>query len=105
MGSWAHGLFAFSPLCWGIREYPRPSWCYAFGWTAVMIGQSGKSGSCCYSFLACVPILRSYLFYQQRRIIREKEDIPVSFSRDFQRQGFFYHFNGSPLRDQRKMIV
>ena len=85
MGSWHHGLFAFSPLCWGIREYPRPSWCYAFGWTAAMIGQA--KGSCGYSFLACVPILRSYLFYQQRRIIREKEDIPVSLPSDFKRQG------------------
>ena len=74
MGSWAHGMFSCCNdlgTCCIASCLP----CVTFGQTAEMTGQGS---CCCYGCLAFVPCLSIFLLCQQRGIIREKENIPVS---------------------------
>ena len=76
MGSWAHGMFS---CCHDLSTCCIASFvpCVTFGQTAEM---SGQGSCCCYGLLAFVPCLSIFLLCQQRGIIREKEDIPVSWN-------------------------
>ena len=79
MGSWAHGICS---CCHDLGTCCVASClpCVTFGQTAEMTGQGG---CCCYGCLAFIPCLSIFLLCQQRGIIREKEDIPVSCSELF----------------------
>ena len=76
MGSWAHGMFS---CCHDLSTCCIASFlpCVTFGQTAEM---SGQGSCCCYGLLAFVPCLSIFLLCQQRGIIREKENIPVSWN-------------------------
>ena len=76
MGSWAHGMFS---CCHDLSTCCITSFlpCVTFGQTAEM---SGQGSCCCYGLLAFVPCLSIFLLCQQRGIIREKENIPVSWN-------------------------